>query len=791
MTRPAAGGGALPLLPLRDLVVFPGMTLPLIVGRPRSRAALAAAWEGGRRVLLVTQRAAVDGEPGPDDVHEVGTVAEVLQLLRLPDDNLKVLVEGIERARWSGWAEAEGCVRVAPRPLAPEAPAPGPALEAAAAELRELFGQYARVGKGVPPEMLVAIEAIGDPGALADTLVGHLPGFTVDDRQALLAEPDVAARLARLRGHLSAEIEVLQIERKIQTRVRKQAERGQKEQLLHDQLQALQRDGGERDELRAELAELEARIRDKPLSDEARDRLDRELRKLRQMSPMSAEATVVRTYIDQVLALPWQHFSEEAIDLRRARQVLDDDHHGLEKVKERILEHLAVASLVDRPRGPVLCLVGPPGVGKTSLARSIADAMGREYVRQALGGVRDEAEIRGHRRTYIGALPGKIIQSLKRAGRSNPVFLLDEVDKMSTDFRGDPSAALLEVLDPEQNGAFVDHYLDLDYDLSRVMFICTANDTTGIPAPLQDRLEIIRLPGYTEEEKLAIGRRYLLPRQTEGAGLVEAQLRVTDAALLRLVREYTREAGVRGLEREVARLCRRVAVRVVEEGPQVRVEVDAADLPAQLGVPPHPPRAPGLEPEVGRVHGLAVSPWGGEVLDIEVAVLPGKGGLQLTGRLGDWLKESAQAGFSYLRSRADALGLPPDLHEGRDVHLHYPGSALRTDGPSAGTAMATALISAFTGIPVRGDLAMTGEITLRGRVLPIGGLKEKLMAALRRGIRVVLIPEANAPELAELPDRLRQELEIVPVAHMDEVLSRALCVPAGHPLAAQRAPDEP
>ena len=766
-----------PLLPLRDLVIFPGMTVPLIVGRPRSRGALLAAWEGNRRLALVAQRTGDAAEPSPERVHELGTVATMLQLLRLPDDNLKVLLRAEHRAALGDWETGPDRVTVTARRVDADEIPPEDGPSPLVVEAREAFAAFARGERAVPPEMMLRIEAITLPGALADTIVGHLPGFKLDDRQAVLETLDPVARLERVLGYLRGEVEIQAVEDKIKRRVRKQMEGSQKEFFLNDQMQAIQKELGEKDEARAELARLEARIAEVPLSTEARTRLLRELRKLRMMSPMSAEAAVVRNYLDEVLALPWAHYAEEQVALARSVEILDEDHHGLERVKERIVEQLAVGQLVERPRGPVLCLVGPPGVGKTSLARSIARATGREFVRQALGGVRDEAEIRGHRRTYIGAMPGKIIRSLKKAGTSNPVFLLDEIDKMTMDVRGDPSAALLEVLDPEQNSAFLDHYLDLDYDLSRVLFICTANELSAIPGPLRDRLELIRLPGYTQDEKLAIARRYLLPRQREATGLAADQLTVSDGALARIVREYTREAGVRSFERELARLARKVARRVVEEAEPVAVAVEADDVPGLLGVPPHADRDQELADQVGLVHGLAVTPWGGEVLEIEVAVLPGKGKLTLTGRLGDWIKESGTAAWSYLRARSGRLGLAPDVHETVDLHVHYPGNSLRTDGPSAGIAMATCLASALTGLPVHGDLAMTGEISLRGRVLPIGGLKEKLLAAARRGMRQVLIPAANEKDLADVPAGVREALDIRPVSHMDQVLELALCWP--------------
>jgi ATP-dependent Lon protease len=773
--EPAPG---VPLLPLRDLVVFPHMVVPLIVGRPGSKAALRAAEAGDQQVFLVTQRQAGLTEPEADELFEVGCLARLIQLVALPDGNLKVLVEGQERARVSGRVGAADHVRVELDAVEPPEPDPEHETEALLRTIKQAFEQYVKLNKSIPPEMMLSVATMEDPEQLSDTLVAHLD-FKLEDRQELLEQADPIKRLGEVLAFLQGENDILQVERKIKSRVRKQMERSQKEYYLNEQMQAIQKELGEKDDLKGELADLERRVGEQPLSLEARTRLAREVRKLRQMSPMSAEATVVRNYVDTVLSLPWEHYAEEQLELDAAEAVLDDDHFGLEKVKERILEHLAVARLVEKQQGPVLCLVGPPGVGKTSLARSVARATGRSFVRQALGGVRDEAEIRGHRRTYIGALPGKIIQGLRKAETSNPVFLLDEVDKMSSDFRGDPSAALLEVLDPEQNGTFNDHYLDLDYDLSKVMFICTANDLSGIPGPLRDRLEIIRLPGYTEPEKLAIAHKYLMPKQLEANGVTADNLILTRQAVERLAREYTREAGVRGLEREIARVCRKVARRVVEAGPETRVRVTAEAVPALLGVPPY--TEPRLEDEdaVGVVQGLAVSSVGGVVLEIEVAVVPGAGRLILTGRLGDTLRESAQAGLSYIRSRAEALGLDKGFHTRVDIHVHYPGHSAHADGPSAGTAMVTAMTSALTDVPVRRDVAMTGEVSLRGRALPVGGVKEKVLAAHRKGIPTVLLPALNEKDLADVPAAVRETVRVELVSHMDAVLDQALRWPEG------------
>ena len=762
----------LPLLPLRDLVVFPHMVVPLIVGRPRSRTALGEADAGDRKILLVAQRNGHTSDPLESDIFDIGTVANMHQMLRLPDDNLKVLVEGTQRARIIKYIPGADHFRVQVE-LIDDNPADLDPNEGLVQAVKKSFEQYVKLNKGIPPEMLLTVASIDDPGRLTDTLVAHL-GFKHEDRQELLEELSVHQRLERILRYVQGEIEILQVERKIKTRVKKQMERSQKEFYLNEQMSAIQKELGDKDEVRAEFSEMEKRIAESKMSDEARERTEREFRKLKMMSPMSAEATVIRNYIDWMLALPWGEMTEESIDINHATGVLDEDHYGLEEVKERILDHLAVASLVDKMQGPILCLVGPPGVGKTSLARSVARATNRTFVRQALGGVRDEAEIRGHRRTYIGALPGKIIQSLKKAGSSNPLFLLDEIDKMSMDFRGDPSAALLEVLDPEQNDSFQDHYLDVDFDLSQVFFICTANTLQGIPAALRDRLEIIQLPGYTEKEKLAIAEKYLIPKQVELNGLKAEQVDINQAATVRVIEEYTRESGVRNLDRQIAKVCRKVARRVVNEKTEEQIMVTGENLHDVLGTPKFSRNSLENQDTVGAVKGMAVTPWGGELLDIEVAVLPGSGKLILTGRLGDWLKESAQAAFSYIRSRQRSLGLDPEFHEKYDFHIHYPGNSLKTDGPSAGIAMATAMVSALTGHPVRREIAMTGEISLRGRVLPIGGLKEKTLAAHRGGITRVLLPEENGKDVPDVPETVKADVQMVTVSHLDEVLSLAL-----------------
>jgi len=762
----------LPLLPLRDLVVFPHMVVPLIVGRPRSRAALGQADAGDRQVLLAAQRNGRTTEPKEGDIFEVGTIASIHQMLRLPDDNLKVLVEGRQRARIIKYIPGENHYRVQVE-LVDDHDQELDEIEPLVRSVKNAFDQFVKLNKGIPPEMLLTVASIDDPGRLTDTLVAHL-GFKHDDRQGLLQQQSVRARLENILRFVQGEIEILQVEKKIKSRVKKQMERSQKEYYLNEQMHAIQKELGGKEEARSETEEMQHRISESKMSDEARERTEREFRKLKLMSPMSAEATVVRNYIDWMLSLPWGQNSDENLELPHAIEVLDEDHYGLEEVKERILDHLAVASLVDRMQGPILCLVGPPGVGKTSLARSIARATNRDFVRQALGGVRDEAEIRGHRRTYIGALPGKVIQSIKKAGTNNPVLLFDEIDKMSMDFRGDPSAALLEVLDPEQNECFQDHYLDVGYDLSKVFFVCTANTLQGIPPALRDRLEIIQLPGYTEEEKLAIAKKYLLPKQITKNGLSDEQMVVTKQALERVVREYTRESGVRNLDRQIAKVCRKVARRIVSEGLTEPVSITSENIHDILGTPKFTRNSLEKEDPVGAVKGMAVTPWGGELLDIEVAVVPGSGKLILTGRLGDWLKESAQAAFSYIRARQRSLGLDPEFHEKYDFHIHYPGNSLKTDGPSAGIAMATAMVSALTGHPVRKDIAMTGEISLRGRVLPIGGLKEKTMAAHRGGIKQVLLPVENEKDIQDIPDTVTGEIEMTAVTHLDEVLSLAL-----------------
>jgi len=762
-----------PMVPLREVVVYPGTPVSLIIGRPRSLAAIERACENSpREVFLAAQRASDNVNPSIDDVYTFGTIATIEQVLKLPDGNTKLLVEGQRRARIVRHIDAPDMFLVEVEVFEPAADSDDVELAALCHTVKSTFERYVKLNRAVPPEMLLSVNAIEAPSRLADTLIAPLQ-FKLAERQELLETVDAQARLERVYKALLTEIEFLQVEKKLKTRVKRERENNQREYWLNEQMKAIQKELGDK-EGRSDLEELAQQLAAKNLPEAVQARAEKELRKLSQMNTMSAEATVVRNYLDWIVALPWSEVSENDTPLTRAAEVLDDDHFGLRKVKDRILEYLAVSTLVDQMRGPILCLVGPPGVGKTSLARSIARATERPFVKIALGGVRDEAEIRGHRRTYIGAMPGKLLHGMKRAEAIDPVLLLDEVDKMSADFRGDPSAALLEVLDPEQNSQFQDHYLDIDYDLSKVTFICTANSLQGIPLPLQDRLEIIQLSGYTEAEKVAIARRYLLPRQLKANGITEANLTLSGKALQETIRHYTKESGVRDLERQLARICRKVARLVVDRGSDAHVKVVTANLDKVLGSRRFLIGRRENEDQVGMVKGLAVSPWGGELLNIEVATVPGKGKLLLTGRLGDWLKESGNAALTYVRSRQEALRLEPDFSETNDLHIHYPGNALKTDGPSAGIAMATALVSALTGIPVRADTAMTGEITLRGRVLPIGGLKDKVLAAHRGGITRVLAPEHNRKDLEEIPANVLQDIEVVLVSHMDRVLKEAL-----------------
>jgi ATP-dependent Lon protease len=767
------GRKTLPLLPLRDIVVFPHMVVPLFVGRQKSIEALESAMNGSRELLLCAQREAAQDEPNERDIYEVGTLGTIIQLLRLPDGTVKVLVEGKARARILGFVSDEPFFSCEYEPLPDDAKrtVEGQAL---VRTVHTTFEAYIKLNKKVPPETLNTVVAVTEPGRLADTIVAHL-NLKLEERQELLETLVPAKRLEDVYGRMQAEIEVLEVERKIRGRVKKQMERSQKEYYLNEQMRAIQKELGERDEFKNEIEELEEQLKAKKMPDDARARADKEIKKLKMMSPMSAEATVVRNYIDWIISLPWEGYRDETHDITEAERVLDEDHFGLEKPKERIIEYLAVQSLVERMKGPILCLVGPPGVGKTSLGKSIARATGRDFVRVSLGGVRDEAEIRGHRRTYIGALPGKILQSLKKAGSGNPVFLLDEVDKMSMDFRGDPSAALLEVLDPEQNHTFNDHYLDLDYDLSRVMFVCTANVLSQIPRPLQDRMEIIQLPGYIESEKLSIATHFLVPKQREANGLTDQHIQFSDAAILEIIRYYTRESGVRSLEREIASVCRKIARDVVKAGANATLtKITPQKIKKLLGVPKYRFGQAEEADRVGVCTGLAYTEVGGELLQTEVSVTPGRGKLQVTGRLGEVMQESANAALSYVRSRAKQLGLTRDFYSKVDLHIHVPEGATPKDGPSAGITIATAIASALTRVPIRSNVAMTGEITLRGRVLPIGGLKEKMIAALRGGIDTVLIPKENEKDLADIPQAIRRGLRIISVEHMDEVLGAAL-----------------
>jgi ATP-dependent Lon protease len=764
-----------PLLPLRDTVVFPHMVVPLFVGREKSIGALEEATAPGsqKEILLSAQRRARTDEPVPDDIHAVGTLSTVLQLLRLPDGTIKVLVEGKRRAIIRQFVKTDGFFEVEVEPL-PDQGGPSPELEALMREVLSTFESYVKLNKRTAPEILTSVQSIEDPSQLADTIVGQVP-LKLPDKQLILEMRTPYERLMRLYELIRGEIEILQAERKIRSRVKRQGDKTDREGIGGD-IPGIPKDVGEKDEFKNEINELEERAASKQLSGEASIRVKKELKKLRLMAPMSAEAAVVRNYLDWVLALPWGAYTQDKLDVREAERILDEEHYGLRKVKERILEYLAVQALVKKQKGPILCLVGPPGVGKTSLARSIARATGRNFVRLALGGVRDEAEIRGHRRTYIGALPGKIIQSLKKAGSSNPVFLLDEVDKMSTDFRGDPSAALLEVLDPEQNTAFNDHYLDLDYDLSDVMFITTANYLQGIPVPLQDRMEIIQLPGYTEFEKVSIAERYLLPKQRKENGIGDLTLEMPEDTVRAVIHNYTKEAGVRGLEREIATVCRKIAKDYVAN-PHLRAwKVTPKRLAKYLGTTRYRSRSSEVQDEIGLVNGLAVTMHGGDLLATEVSVVSGKGKLVLTGKLGDVMQESAQAAISYVRSRGPSLGLDRDFYTRADIHVHLPEGAIPKDGPSAGITICTGLVSALLRVAVRKDVAMTGEITLRGRVLAIGGLKEKILAAHRAGIRTVVLPRENVKDLQDIPKRVLKSLRLVPVAHMDEVLRVALAM---------------
>jgi ATP-dependent Lon protease len=771
--NPPPVGTTYPVLPLRDIVVFPGMIVPLFVGREKSVKALEEVMKDDKQILLIAQKNASQDDPGPEDIYTIGTLGTVLQLLKLPDDTVKVLVEGGKRVKIVGYTGKTEFFEANAVEME-EAPTDAAELQAAARTVVSEFENYVKLNKKVPPEVVVSINKIEEPSKLADTISAHL-ALKVAEKQQLLELDSVSKRLERILGLMEGEIGVLQVEKKIRNRVKRQMEKTQREYYLNEQMKAIQKELGETEDGRDEISEMEKRIKKTRLSKEAREKANGELKKLRTMSPMSAEATVVRNYLEWLLSIPWRKPTKIIKDLKYAEDILNADHHGLEKVKERILEYLAVQQRVDKMKGPILCLVGPPGVGKTSLGKSVAKATGRNFVRMSLGGVRDEAEIRGHRRTYIGSLPGKVLQSMKKAKSSNPLFLLDEIDKLGADFRGDPSSALLEVLDPEQNSTFNDHYLEVDYDLSNVMFITTAN-SLRMAQPLMDRMEIIRLAGYTEDEKVAIARKHLIPKQVEANGLKEGELEIHDDAVRDLVRYYTREAGVRNLEREIANLARKSTKEILMKG-NSKVKVRAKNLDKYAGVRRFRFGEAELEDLVGITTGLAWTEVGGELLQVEAVLVPGRGRVTVTGKLGDVMQESVTAANAYVRSRANSFGIKPVMFEKRDIHVHVPEGATPKDGPSAGVAMITSIVSALTGVAVRKEVAMTGEISLRGRVLPIGGLKEKLLAALRGGLKTVLIPKENERDLPEIPDNVKKGLEIVPVSTVDEVLARALVKP--------------
>ncbi|MDX1710589.1 MAG: endopeptidase La [Rhodovibrionaceae bacterium] len=763
-------GNIYPVLPLRDIVVFPHMIVPLFVGRDKSVKALEDVMQDDKQILLVTQKNASQDDPSPEDIYTVGTVGTVLQLLKLPDGTVKVLVEGGQRAAIAKYTENETFFQAYAEVLEDEK-GEDRELDALARSVVSQFEQYIKLNKKIPPEVLVSVNQIEDASKLADTVASHL-SLKIAEKQELLEARTVTERLERVYAFMEGEIGVLQVEKRIRNRVKRQMEKTQREYYLNEQLKAIQKELGESEDGKDEIAELEEKIKKTKMTKEAREKALAEVKKLRNMSPMSAEATVVRNYLDWMVGIPWKKRTRVKKDLKRAQEVLDADHYGLEKVKERIVEYLAVQARLNKEKGPILCLVGPPGVGKTSLGKSIARATGRNFVRMSLGGVRDEAEIRGHRRTYIGSMPGKVIQGMKKAKSSNPLFLLDEVDKLGADWRGDPSSALLEVLDPEQNSTFQDHYLEVDYDLSDVMFVTTAN-TLRMPQPLLDRMETIRIPGYTEDEKIQIAKRHLLPKQLKEHGLKDGEFSISDQALRDLIRYYTREAGVRNLERELANLARK-AVKEIQLGESKQVSMTRRNLDKYAGVRRYRFGEAEQEDTVGLATGLAWTEVGGELLSIEAVSVPGKGKVTTTGKLGDVMKESIQAAESYVKSRSYTFGIDPKDFEKKDFHVHVPEGATPKDGPSAGVAMVTAIVSVLTGIKVRRDVAMTGEVTLRGRVLPIGGLKEKLLAALRGGIKTVLIPEENEKDLTEIPDNVKRGMKIIPVKTIDEVIAAAL-----------------
>jgi ATP-dependent Lon protease len=775
-TTPSSEITQYPLLPLRDVVVFPHMVIPLFVGRPKSIKAMETAMEAGKSILLVAQRSAAKDDPGPEDMYAIGCISNILQMLKLPDGTVKVLVEGGTRARIKDIADVR-THWVAEASAVPPDAAPAAEVEAMRRALLSAFDQYVKLNKKIPPEILTSLSGIDEAGRLADTVAAHLP-LKLEQKQQVLEMFDVKQRLEHLLSQLETEIDILQVEKRIRGRVKRQMEKSQREYYLNEQVKAIQKELGEGEE-GADLEEMEKRIKRAHMPKDARKKAEAELKKLKLMSPMSAEATVVRNYIETIVNLPWRKKSKISKDIKGAQEILDKDHYGLEKVKERIVEYLAVQTRVDKMKAPILCLVGAPGVGKTSLGQSIARATNRKFVRMSLGGVRDEAEIRGHRRTYIGSMPGKILQNMSKVQVKNPLFLLDEVDKMGADWRGDPSSALLEVLDPEQNSTFTDHYIEVEYDLSEVMFVATAN-TLNIPAPLLDRMEVIRLSGYTEDEKMNIAVRYLLPKQIKATGLAEAELSVSEAAIRDIVRYYTREAGVRALERELSKICRKAVKQLlIEKKPEGdakvhRITVTPKNLDKFLGVRRYTFGMAEKQNQVGQVTGLAWTEVGGELLTIETVTMPGKGKTITTGKLGEVMQESIQAALSVVRNRSRKLGVKEDFYQKNDIHIHLPEGATPKDGPSAGIGMTTAMVSILTGIPVRADVAMTGEITLRGEVLQIGGLKEKLLAAHRGGIKTVIIPDENVKDLAEIPDNVKNKLEIVPVKWIDKVLEIAL-----------------
>ena len=784
MAEAASNRIDLPVLPLRDVVVYPHMVIPLFVGREKSIRALDVAMEADKQILLVAQKSPETDDPEASDLYEIGAVAQVLQLLKLPDGTIKVLVEGVSRAAITGYSERDGALTAQGRVIDPRFERAERELEVTVRSLLSLFEQYVKMNRKIPPELLSTLSGIDDPSRLADTIAAHL-AIRLADKQKLLEAVEVGARLEMLIGFVDGEIDVQQLEKRIRGRVKSQMEKSQREYYLNEQMKAIQKELGESDDAPNELEELTKKIASAGMPKAVEAKAKAELNKLKQMSPMSAEATVVRNYLDWLLGVPWKKRSKIRKDLKAAQEVLDADHYGLEKVKERILEYLAVQTRVKQMKGAILCLVGPPGVGKTSLGQSIAKATNRKFVRMSLGGVRDEAEIRGHRRTYIGSMPGRIVQNLNKTGTRNPLFMLDEIDKMSMDFRGDPSSAMLEVLDPEQNFAFNDHYLEVDLDLSEVMFVATAN-SLNIPGPLLDRMEVIRIPGYTEDEKIGIALRYLVPKQVKANGLKPEEVKISEPAVREIVRYYTRESGVRNLEREISKICRKVVKEVALAGPKAEkkgkrkdttVNVTPKNIDHYLGVRRYDFGRAEEAAEIGLVTGLAWTEVGGDLLQIEAALVPGKGGLLHTGQLGDVMQESIKAALSVVRARAERLGLDADFHQKYDIHVHVPEGATPKDGPSAGIAMCTALVSVLAKVPVKADVAMTGEITLRGRVLPIGGLKEKLLAALRGGIRTVIIPEENKKDLADIPKNVTQGLEIIPVRWIDEVLDIALASP--------------